>query len=191
MEKYLIIVLVSFIIVYLISLIPIEVRIIKRINRPVLFRVLIFNHIFYQKISKKNKKQKNNFKFKLSYIFETDLNVVLEDLKETNFFIFLALEYSSIKKVTVIPTYNSTNPLLMPYFGVANWLIVSTIKKYINSTFKNVNDEYYQIILLKEDLQGLNFEICVNIPIYKFILAIFKNYKVFFKTIRKKEHKYE
>lgn len=192
MEKYFIIILIIFIIINLILLIPVQVRIIKRFDRPLLFRVHIFNHIFYQKIiTQNNNAKEKKFKFKLKYIFETDLNVILDDLKKTNFFIYLALEHSSINKVTVIPAYNSSNPILMPYIGVADWIIVSAVKKYINSTFKNVSDEYYQIILLKDDTQGINFEIYATITLFKFIIAIFKNFKVFLKTIRKKETSYE
>ena len=101
------------------------------------------------------------------------------------------LEHAIIKKVTVIPTFNSSNPLLLPYFGVMDWMLVATIKKYIDSTFKNIENEYYQIIILKDDMQGLNFEICTTITLFNLVFEIIKNYKVFLKTIRKKEKKYE
>lgn len=189
MEKYFIIALVIFIIINLILMIPIEVRIVKRFDRPILFRVLLFNHIIFQKIKIESKK--SEIKFKLSYIFETDLNKLLKELKNENFFITLMLEYAKIKKVTVIPTFNSSNPLLLPYFGVMDWMLVATIKKYIDSTFKNVENEYYQIIILKDDMQGLNFEICTTITLFNLVFEIIKNFKVFLKTIRKKEKKYE
>ena len=189
MTKYFIIILIIFIIINLILLIPLEIRIVKRFDRPILFRIIIFDHIFFQKIKIENKKQK--IKFKLSYLFETDLNELFKELKEENFFIYLMLEHSVIKKVTVIPTFNSSNPLLLPYFGVMDWMLVSTIKKYIDSTFKNVENEYYQIIILKDDMQGLNFEICATITLFNLVFEIIKNFKVFLKTIRKKEKKYE
>ena len=191
MGKYFTIILIIFIIINLILLIPLEIRIVKRFDRPILFRVLVFNRIIFQKIKIESKKKKTNFKFKLSYIFETDLNEVLKELKEENFFIYLMLEHAIIKKVTIIPTFNSSNPLILPYLGVMDWMLVATIKKYIDSTFKNVDNEYYQIILLKEDMQGLNFEICTTISLFNLALQIIKNFKVFLKTITKKEKKYE
>ena len=63
MEKYFIIALVIFIIINLILMIPIEVRIVKRFDRPILFRVLLFNRIIFQKIKIESKKKE--FKFKL------------------------------------------------------------------------------------------------------------------------------
>lgn len=189
MAKYFIITLIIFIIINLILLIPLEIRIVKRFDRPILFRLLIFNYILFQKTKTESNKQK--LKFKFSYIFETDLNELFKDLKKDNFFISLMLEHAIIKKVTVIPTYNSSNPSLLPYLGVIDWMLVSTIKRYIDSTFKNIEDEYYQIIILKDDMQGLNFEICATITLFNLVFEIIKNFKVFLKTIRKKEKKYE
>lgn len=192
MQKYFIIAIIVFIIINLILMIPIEVRIIKRIGKPVLIRIRMFNRDLYiHTLDKTTSKKKKGtiFKFKISYIFETDLNEILSSLKDDNFFVYLILEHSAIKKVTVIPTFNSDDPAVLPYLGVMNWFLVSNIKKYIDYTFKIVEDDYYQIVLLKEDLQGLNFEIYSTVTLFKLIVAIFSNFKVFLKLFKKKEKK--
>ncbi|MFR7881730.1 MAG: hypothetical protein ACLU5J_09815 [Christensenellales bacterium] len=68
-------------------------------------------------LKKAKPKQKSSFQFKISYLFENDLNIILKDLKEENFFVYLLLEFAKIKKVTFIPTFNSSNPIMMPYLG--------------------------------------------------------------------------
>lgn len=191
MLKYFIIVLIILLILSILLMIKIETRIVKRVNRPLVFKVLILNKIIYYKRVEQTKKRKSKFYFKLADIFETDLNVVLKSLKKENFFVTLILEYGTLKKVTVIPTFNSDDPNILPYLGVLDWYIVSSIKNYIDSTFSLVSDDYYQIILLKEDTQGLNFEIYVTVSILEFIIAIFANFKVFFKLFKKKEDNYE
>lgn len=191
MGKYLIIFLIIFIIINLILLIPLEIRIIKRINRPILFKILLFNKTLFQKTMDDNKKPPSRYKFKLSHIFDTDLNEILKELKEENIFISMMLENAIIEKITIIPTFNSANPQMIAFFGFMDWMLVATIKRYIDNTFKYVNNEYYQIILLKEDTQGLNFEICSSITLFNILMQIIKNHKVFLKTIKKKENKYE
>lgn len=190
MQKYFLILITIFIILNLIAMLPLEVRIIKRIRKPVLIRVRMFNKdIYIHTLEKTTSKKKKGsiFKFKISYIFETDLNEILSSVKDDNFFVYLMLEYSSIKKVTVIPTYNSDDPALLPYLGVMNWFLVSNIKKYIDYTFKVVEDDYYQIVLLKEDLQGLNFEIYSRVTLFKLVVAIFSNFRVFLRLFKNKE----
>ena len=91
----------------------------------------------------------------------------------------------------MIPTYNSSNPSLLPYLGVADWLIASIIKRYLDETFKTIEDAYYQIVLLKEEQQSLNFEIYVNVTLWAFVKTIIKKFKVFLKLFHKKEQNYE
>lgn len=191
MLKYFIIILIILLILSLLLMIKIETRIVKRTSRPLIFKVLLLRRIIYYKRIKQTKKRKSKFYFKLADIFETDLNVVLKSLKEDNFFVTLILEYGTLKKVTVIPTFNSEDPNILPYLGVLDWYIVSSIKNYIDSTFSLVNDDYYQIILLKDDSQGLNFEIYITVSVLELIIAILANFKVFLKLFKKKRDNYE
>ena len=148
MLKYFIIFIIILVVLDLILLIPIEARIVKRIEKPLLLKVLVFKKtIFQMELKKKAKpKQKSSFQFKISYLFENDLNIILKDLKEENFFVYLLLEFAKIKKVTFIPTFNSSDPIMMPYLGFLDWFIISNIKNYIDHTFHVVKDDYYQII---------------------------------------------
>lgn len=159
MLKYFIIFIIILVVLDLILLIPIEARIVKRIEKPLLLKVLVFKKtIFQMELKKKAKpKQKSSFQFKISYLFENDLNIILKDLKEENFFVYLLLEFAKIKKVTFIPTFNSSNPIMMPYLGFLDWFIISNIKNYIDHTFHVVKDDYYQIVLLQDENQGINF----------------------------------
>lgn len=191
MLKYFIIILIILLVLSFLLIIKIETRIVKRTARPLVFKILIFNRILYYKKIEQTKKRKSKFYFKLADIFETDLNVVLKKLKKDNFFVTLILEYGTLKKVTVIPTFNSKDPNILPYLGVIDWYIVSSIKNYIDSTFSLVSDDYYQIILLKENTQGLNFEIYITVSVLELIIAVFSNFKVFLKLFKKKRDNYE
>lgn len=191
MLKYFIIILIILLVLSLLLIIKIETRIVKRTARPLVFKILIFNRILYYKKIEQTKKRKSKFYFKLADIFETDLNVVLKKLKKDNFFVTLILEYGTLNKVTVIPTFNSADPDILPYLGVIDWYIVSSIKNYIDSTFSLVSDDYYQIILLKENTQGLNFEIYITVSVLELIIAVFSNFKVFLKLFKKKRDNYE
>ncbi len=191
MLKYFIIFLIVLLVLDLILGIKLEARLIKKHHQPLLLKIRLFNKTIFQTTLKKTSHQSSNFKFQLSYLFETDLNTILKDLKEDNFFVYLILEYGTLKKVTVIPTYNSSNPSLLPYLGVADWLIASIIKRYLDETFKTIEDAYYQIVLLKEEQQSLNFEIYVNVTLWAFVKTIIKKFKVFLKLFHKKEQNYE
>ena len=127
----------------------------------------------------------------LAICFEKDLNIILKDLKEENFFVYLLLEFATIKKVTFIPTFNSSNPIVMPYLGFLDWFIISNIKNYIDNTFNIVKDDYYQIVLLKDENQGINFEVYATVTVLEILFAIIKNFKVFLKLFKKKEKNYE
>ena len=127
------------------------------------------------------------------YIYnENGLNFeILKDLKEENFFVYLLLEFAKIKKVTFIPTFNSSDPIMMPYLGFLDWFIISNIKNYIDHTFHVVKDDYYQIVLLQDENQGINFEVCATVTLLEMLFAIIKNFKVFLKLFKKKEKNYE
>ena len=127
------------------------------------------------------------------YIYnENGLNFeILKDLKEENFFVYLLLEFAKIKKVTFIPTFNSSNPIMMPYLGFLDWFIISNIKNYIDHTFHVVKDDYYQIVLLQDENQGINFEVYATVTLLEMLFAIIKNFKVFLKLFKKKEKNYE
>ena len=127
------------------------------------------------------------------YIYnENGLNFeILKDLKEENFFVYLLLEFAKIKKVTFIPTFNSSDPIMMPYLGFLDWFIISNIKNYIDHTFHVVKDDYYQIVLLQDENQGINFEVYATVTLLEILFAIIKNFKVFLKLFKKKEKNYE
>ena len=187
MLKYFIIFIIILVVLDLILLIPIEARIVKRIEKPLLLKVLVFKKTIFQMELKKKAKPKQ----KRSYLFENDLNIILKDLKEENFFVYLLLEFAKIKKVTFIPTFNSSDPIMMPYLGFLDWFIISNIKNYIDHTFHVVKDDYYQIVLLQDENQGINFEVCATVTLLEMLFAIIKNFKVFLKLFKKKEKNYE
>ena len=67
--------------------------------------------------------------------------------------------------------------------GFSGWLSVATIKRYIESTFKYVDDDYYQVIIGDNNL-GLLFELEITLTLFKFLIAMCKKFKLFLKTIK-------
>lgn len=188
MQKYIMILIIILIILNLLLSIPVELRIVKRNGNPLLLKARIFNFEIYSKYLKKNKEKSGiKFKFKAAYLFENNLNEILSSLKDENFFVYLILEYAKLTKVTVISTFNSENPTIMPYVASMNWFLLANIKKYIDYTFKVVKDDYYQIVLLQEDLQGINFEIYSQVTLLGVLIAIIKRFKIFLKLFKRKE----
>lgn len=171
--------------------VKLEVRITKRHNEPLCVKIVLFKKTIIKKIIQKNSSKNVPFHFSISYIFENNLNVILKDVKENNFFIYLFLEFARIKKITIIPLFNSTNPDFLPFIGFGNWFLNSLIKSYIDHSFKHVQDEYYQIILLDDYKQGLDFEIYATILVGEIGYAIIKKFKVFLKLFKKKEKAYK
>ena len=68
---------------------------------------------------------------------------------------------------------------------------ISNIKNYIDHTFHVVKDDYYQIVLLQDENQGINFEVYATVTLLEMLFAIIKNFKVFLKLFKKKEKNYE
>jgi hypothetical protein len=54
-----------------------------------------------------------------------------------------------------------------------------------------VKDDYYQIVLLQDENQGINFEVYATVTLLEILFAIIKNFKVFLKLFKKKEKNYE
>ena len=54
-----------------------------------------------------------------------------------------------------------------------------------------VKDDYYQIVLLQDENQGINFEVYATVTLLEMLFAIIKNFKVFLKLFKKKEKNYE
>ena len=80
---------------------------------------------------------------------------------------------------------------MMPYLGFLDWFIISNIKNYIDLTFHVVKDDYYQIVSLQDENQGINFEVYATVTLLEMLFAIIKNFKVFLKLFKKKEKNYE
>ena len=111
------------------------------------------------------------------------LNEGLKVQKENSFLFYLILEYATVTKVTFIPVTNSNNPTLFTLLGFSGWFSVATIKRYIESTFKYVDDDYYQVIIGNNNL-GLLFELELTLTLFKFLIAMCKKFKLFLKTIK-------
>lgn len=167
----------------IILLIPIRVKIGKRMTEEPYLEIRIFNTLI-----KKMKVVKNNnlnvpkisvWKVLSSY----NLNEGLKVQKENSFLFYLILEYATVTKVTFIPVTNSNNPTLFTLLGFSGWFSVATIKRYIESTFKYVDDDYYQVIIGKNNL-GLLFELELTLTLFKFLIAMCKKFKLFLKTIK-------
>lgn len=83
----------------------------------------------------------------------------------------------NIDKVTFISRFTSTNELIFPYEGSVNWLLISFLKRFLNTTFGHVKNEYYQIYMLADNSNGFDIDITFGIFLYKLIPIILSNYK--------------
>lgn len=83
----------------------------------------------------------------------------------------------NIDKVTFISRFTSTNELIFPYEGSVNWLLISFLKRFLNTTFGYVKNEYYQIYMLADNSNGFDIDITFGIFLYKLVPIILSNYK--------------
>lgn len=83
----------------------------------------------------------------------------------------------NIDKVTFISRFTSTNELIFPYEGSVNWLLISFLKRFLNTTFGHVKNEYYQIYMLTDNSNGFDIDITFGIFLYKLVPIILSNYK--------------
>lgn len=167
----------------IILLIPIRVKIGKRMTEEPYLEIRIFNTL----IKKMKVVQNNNLNVPKISVWKVlssyNLNEGLKVQKENSFLFYLILEYATVTKVTLIPVTNSNNPTLFTLLGFSGWFSVATIKRYIESTFKYVDDDYYQVIIGNNNL-GLLFELELTLTLFKFLIAMCKKFKLFLKTIK-------
>ena len=71
--------------------------------------------------------------------------------------------------------------------------LANSIKQYgvIQPIIVTLKDDYYQIVLLQDENQGINFEVYATVTLLEILFAIIKNFKVFLKLFKKKEKNYE
>ena len=71
--------------------------------------------------------------------------------------------------------------------------LANSIKQYgvIQPIIVTLKDDYYQIVLLQDENQGINFEVYATVTLLEMLFAIIKNFKVFLKLFKKKEKNYE
>lgn len=180
-----IIIIITSILIFLniVLLIPIRMKIGKRTNEDAYIEIKLFNTI----IKKSKIVQNNNTNIPKINVWKVlssyNLNDGLKEQKDNSFWFYLILEYATITKVTFIPATNSINPTLFTLLGFSGWMSVATIKRYIESTFEYVDDDYYQVIIDDNSI-GLLFELEITLTLFKFLLAICKKFKLFLKTIK-------
>ena len=85
------------------------------------------------------------------------------------------LKKIKITKLTIITCYQNDNPVTDSYFKFANLMGYNIIENTIRHYFKNIDDEYYQIINRKND-QKVNFEIKFSVRGYQIIKLLITNF---------------
>lgn len=94
-----------------------------------------------------------------------------------------------VKKVTFIPLWNSENPLIAPYITYLNWQLVAVFKYLVDTTFKKVKKEYYQVGLENEKVQGLNFDIELKVKVISIIITSLQNFRQVINVIKQRLNK--
>lgn len=188
--KAIIIVCITLLLLNAILFIPIGIKITKRREKELEIVLYIFFKLIQKRIKSKSSHQSSTHKqVELSikdFIFSSNLNEDLKKLKEENFYVYVLLEYAKVLKLTYIPVFSSKHELFMPLLGFGSWMSAAIVKRYVESTFKYVDNDYYQIMMDNQH-QGLMFEIELEIRLLDVVIAIFKNYKLLKKTLKKKE----
>lgn len=80
-----------------------------------------------------------------------------------------------ITKLTIITCYQNENPIIDSYLKFFNLIGYNIIEDLINKYFKNIKDDYYQIINNKND-KKINFEIKFSIRGYQIIKLLISNF---------------
>ncbi len=188
--KVIIILCVILLIINAILFIPIRVKITKRKKEPLAIKIDAFFHLFQKEIKNVNFKNNDNAPIEWNdLLFSTNLNDGLKNLKKQNFYVLVLLEYARVKKLTFIPSFPIHTVSFIPFVGTTSWISIAIVKRYIESTFKYVEDTYYQTIV--DQSLGIMFEIELEVRLFSIIVAMIKNMKVLKKTFKKKEETYE
>ena len=139
----------------IILLIPIRVKIGKRMTEEPYLEIRIFNTL----IKKMKVVQNNNLNIPKISVWKVlssyNLNEGLKVQKENSFLFYLILEYATVTKVTFIPVTNSNNPTL-----------------------------FTLLVLIGNNNLGLLFELELTLTLFKFLIAMCKKFKLFLKTIK-------
>ncbi len=185
--KIVIIICIILLIFNLILYIPINIKVSKRGQENIIINVYVLSKVFKKSVYHKEiKKQNNSGKIKITnFLFSSNLNIDLKGLKDKNFFIYLILEYGVIKKLTLIPSISTSSEEIFPIIGFGSWIGVMTIKRYIESTFKYIENDYYQMMFDNQN-KGIYFELEVEIRLMAVFLAIVKKHHLLLKTIKRK-----
>lgn len=183
--KVVIILCIVLLLINAILFIPVQVKFLKRKSQPLEIVISIFYNLFQKQIRqddlKGNKKRQKKIDF-ISFLFSSNLNTNLSKLKEENFYIYVLLENAKVKKLTFIPTLASKNESIFSLLGFGSWLSIAYVKKVIESTFQIVDDDYYQVDMNNQET-GLMFELELEVRLFQIVMAIFKKFKLFNKTI--------
>lgn len=188
MLKAIIILCIILFFINCILLIPVKGQIQKRNKEPFridvyLLKKRIFSIRIYQNAHNKSKEHVISF---VDLCFTSNLNESLKELKQNNFYVYLLLECARVNKVTIISGLSHSHPNLFPALGFTNWMVVSTVKRYIESTFQYIDNDYYQV-MFDETNVGIQLEIDLSATLFQIVLASLKNLKGVKQIVSKKE----
>ncbi|MCM1513426.1 MAG: hypothetical protein NC090_00315 [Anaeroplasma bactoclasticum] len=188
MLKAIIILCIILFFINCILLIPVKGRIQKRNKEPFyidlyLLKKRLFSIRVYQNANNKSKEHVISF---VDLCFIPNLNESLRNLKRDNFYVYLLLECARVNKVTIISGLSHSHPNLFPALGFTNWMVVSAVKRYIESTFQYIDNDYYQVMFDETNI-GIQLEIELSATLFQIVLASLKNIKGLKQILSKKE----
>lgn len=169
--------------------------------------ILIFISYFYKVRLKMTKKEEANVDLIISRFFnlridfdrlisqylsfgnvKTTIQDVISGIKillENRSLINEYMRRAKITKITVIPRWNVSDPVLNVYLIFMNWQLNSIIKAYLDKHFKEQLDQYYQVIIKNDgDSKGISFEFEMEIRFLTLLLVTIKNMIPIIKIIK-------
>lgn len=184
----LILIIIVFILCFILSS-RIRIRIYKKEKGMSIIQIslnLLFWNILIKTIDlgKYVKKNMEIYSFKKN-LREGILNI--KKIIENNHLIKKYIKSLMIDKVTIIIRNNSLNPSYYPFISVINWNIISTIKYLLNTYCKDVDNEYYGVMLNDESKKGMDIELIGSISIFSILKVTLVNLKTIIILLKKEK----
>lgn len=94
-----------------------------------------------------------------------------------------SLKEMRVTKITFIPNWNTENPMLFPYVTFFNWQLINIVKYILESHFKSVENEYYQVMMNDNTKRGFHLDLEIQVSLLALIKISIMNKELFHKVL--------
>lgn len=155
--KKIIIFLIIFLFFIFVFLSTLKIKIYKRYNSQ---GVITISFLYFFKFNIDIGKSLNIYINKFS--FKDKITIFINNSKFFSKYQYLTkkiINHLKVTKSTLIIHYNSTNENLLPVIGFSNWFFIINYRYLMNTYFKTVSKEYYQIYLYNPHNSGIDLDL--------------------------------